>query len=194
LASSDRQAQLARVHAQILCCEACGLCRAVTHYVPGEGPADAAIVFVGEAPGAEEDRQGRPFVGASGSLLTRLLAVAGLDRKDVFITSVIKCRPPGNREPTAAELAACRVHLKAQLEVIRPRVVCTLGRIAAQALIDRSLSISREHGRPRRIGEALYVPLYHPAAALHQQRLGATLEADMAGLREVLATELGRRR
>jgi len=193
LGFSERQAELARVHAEIVRCDACGLCGSATHHVPGEGPADAAIMFVGEAPGAEEDRQGRPFVGASGTLLTELLGLAGLDREDVFITSVIKCRPPGNREPTAAELVACRVHLDAQMAVIQPKVVCTLGRIAAQALIDRSLAISKEHGRPRRIGGVLYVPLYHPAAALHQQRLRATLETDMVRLREILAAELGRR-
>ena len=188
---SDRQEELARVHAEILRCDACGLCRSAAHHVPGEGPADAAIMFVGEAPGAEEDRQGRPFVGASGALLIGLLALAGLDRKEVFITSVIKCRPPGNREPTGVELAACRAHLDAQVAVIRPKVVCTLGRIAAQALLGRPLSISKEHGRSRRIGEVLYMPLYHPAAALHQPRLRATLEADMVRLGEILATELG---
>ncbi len=111
MASSDRQAELDRVHERIRQCNDCGLCTNITNYVPGEGPADAQIMLVGEAPGAQEDKQGRPFVGPSGSLLTRLLHSIGIDRKDVFITSVVKCRPPGNRAPTASELAACRQHL-----------------------------------------------------------------------------------
>jgi len=193
LAFSDPQAHLERIHAAIRDCRRCGLCHAATHHVPGEGPGDAPVVFVGEAPGAEEDRLGRPFVGASGNLLTRLLALAGVSREDVFITSVIKCRPPANREPTAAEVAACLEHLQAQLAIIRPRVICPLGRVAAQALLGQPVSISREHGRPRRVGDLLYVPLYHPAAALHQQQLRATLEADMARLKEILTRELGER-
>lgn len=190
MASSDRQAELERVHAKIRRCNNCGLCQAALHYVPGEGPADAQVVFVGEAPGAEEDRQGRPFVGPSGSLLSDLLALAGLRREEVFITSVLKCRPPGNRDPVSAELEACREHLDAQLAVIQPKVVCTLGRISAGALLGTPFSITREHGRPRRIGGRLYVPLYHPAAALHQQRLAPVLEADMRKLRDLLAKEL----
>ncbi len=179
MASSEQQAALDAVHESIRRCNNCGLCEAALHHVVGEGPADAEIMFVGEAPGAMEDKLGRPFVGPSGQFLTRLLAMAGVDRKDVFITSVVKCRPPNNREPTPSELAACREHLEAQLAVIQPKVVCTLGRIAAQTLIDKTFSITREHGQPRRIGEILYVPLYHPAAALHQQRLLEVLEADM---------------
>lgn len=190
MASSDRQAELDRVHERIRHCNDCGLCDNITNYVPGEGPADADIMLVGEAPGAQEDKQGRPFVGPSGNLLTRLLRSIGIDRKDVFITSVVKCRPPGNRGPTAAELAACRQHLDAQIAVIQPRVVITLGRFSAQTLIDKSFSITREHGIPRRIGGILYVPLYHPAAALHRQDLLPVLEEDMQRLREILEAEL----
>ena len=190
MASSDKQAELARVHNAIQHCNACGLGRSATHRVPGEGPADAAIMCIGEAPGAEEDRQGRPFVGASGQVLTRLLGRAGVDRGEVFITSVVKCRPPGNREPTPAEMAACMEHTRAQIAVIRPKVICPLGRIAAQALLDRSLSITREHGRARRVDGILYVPLYHPAAALHQQQLLTVLEAAMLRLKAILAEEL----
>jgi uracil-DNA glycosylase family 4 len=190
LASSDRQAELNRVHERIRQCNDCGLCANITNYVPGEGPADAEIMLVGEAPGAQEDRQGRPFVGPSGSLLTRLLRSIGIDRQDVFITSVVKCRPPGNRAPTAPELGACRRHLDAQIAVIQPRVIITLGRFSAQTLIDKSLSITREHGIPRRIGGILYVPLYHPAAALHRQDLAPVLEEDMRRLRRILEAEL----
>ena len=192
MASSDRQAALEQLHEEIRRCHHCGLCDAATHHVPGEGPADASIMFIGEGPGAEEEQQGRPFVGPSGQLLTRLLALAGLDREAVFITSVVKCRPPGNREPTLAELTACLEHTRAQIAILRPKVICTLGRVAAQALLDKSLSITKEHGRPRQVGDILYVPLYHPAAALHQQQLRETIEADMLRLRAVLETKLGK--
>jgi DNA polymerase len=193
LALSEKAAALERLHEQIRQCHDCGLCATVTHYVVGEGPADAEVMLVGEAPGAEEDAQGRPFVGRSGQLLTRLLADIGLPRDDMFITSVVKCRPPGNRDPLPRELAACRQHLVDQIHIIQPKVVGTLGRFAAHALIDRQLSISRGHGRPRRIDGILYLPLYHPAAALHQQRLMGALEADMRRLRGILETELTRR-
>ena len=191
MVSSDRQVALEGVHDAIRRCRDCGLCQPGQRYVPGEGPAEAQVVFIGEAPGAEEDRQGRPFVGASGQVLTRLLAQAGLDRAAVFITSVVKCRPPDNRAPTATEIAVCQHHLDAQLAVLQPRVICPLGRIAAQARLGKGFSISREHAVPRRLGEVLYVPLYHPAAALHQARLLPTLEADMSRLRAILAEELG---
>lgn len=148
-------------------------------------------MFVGEAPGAEEDQQGRPFVGAAGRVLTQLLASIGLDRRRVFITNVVKCRPPGNRDPLPEEIAECNDYLLAQIALITPRVVCTLGRFAGQTLVDAKLSISREHGKPRRVSGILYIPLYHPAAALHQQRLIDALEDDMAKVRVVLDQELG---
>ncbi len=192
MAFSDRQEALEKLHAAIRRCNNCGLCASATHHVVGEGPADAALMLVGEAPGAQEDKQGRPFVGPSGHLLTRLLERAGVDRKDVFITSVVKCRPPGNRDPLQAELAACAEHLRDQLAIIRPKVICTLGRFAAQTLIDKKLSITREHGQPRRIEGTLFIPLYHPAAALHQQQLLPALEEDMTRLRGILNGEFGR--
>jgi DNA polymerase len=147
-------------------------------------------MFVGEGPGGEEDLQGRPFVGAAGRLLTQLLKQSGLGRRQVFITNVVKCRPPGNRDPLPEEIAACNEYLLAQIALIMPKIICTLGRFAGQTLIDRKLSISREHGRPRRISGILHVPLYHPAAALHQARLIDTLEADFRALRTVLGSEL----
>jgi len=148
-------------------------------------------MFVGEAPGGDEDQQGRPFVGAAGRLLTHLLKSIGLDRREVFITNVIKCRPPGNRDPGPEEITACNEYLLTQIALITPKVLCPLGRFAGQTLIDRNLSISREHGKPRRISGILYLPLYHPAAALHQARLIDSLEADMRQLSRVLAQELG---
>jgi uracil-DNA glycosylase family 4 len=191
LGSSDTAEALEEVHAEIRRCRRCPLSRTRTKTVPGEGAPDASIVFVGEAPGGDEDRQGRPFVGAAGRLLTHLIETIGLDRRAVFITNVVKCRPPGNRDPSPDEIDACNDHLLAQIALITPKVICTLGRFAGQTLIDNSLSISRQHGKPRRISGILYVPLYHPAAALHQARLIDSLEADMRRLRDILAQELG---
>jgi DNA polymerase len=148
-------------------------------------------MFVGEGPGGEEDAQGRPFVGAAGRLLTNLLRTIDVDRREVFITNVVKCRPPGNRDPLPEEIEACNEYLLTQIALIKPKIICTLGRFAGQTLIDKGLGISREHGKARRISGILYVPLYHPAAALHQQGLSGALEADFRGLRAILDKELG---
>ena len=191
MGSSDTAEALEEVHSEIRRCRRCPLSRTRTKAVPGEGAPDASIMFVGEAPGGDEDQQGRPFVGAAGRLLTHLLKTIDLDRPAVFITNVVKCRPPGNRDPSPEEIDACNDHLLAQIALITPKVICTLGRFAAQTLIDKSLSISRQHGKPRRLSGILYVPLYHPAAALHQARLTDSLEADMRRLRDILAQELG---
>jgi len=191
LASSDLEAALAEVGEEIRRCRRCELSRARTRAVPGEGRADAQIMFVGEGPGGEEDAQGRPFVGAAGRLLTNLLRTIGVDRREVFITNVVKCRPPGNRDPLPEEIEACNEYLLTQIALIKPKIICTLGRFAGQTLIAKGLGISREHGKARRISGILYVPLYHPAAALHQQGLIDALEADFRGLRAILDKELG---
>lgn len=167
-------------------CTRCALCRGRRNAVPGEGPADARIIFVGEGPGEQEDAQGRPFVGAAGQFLNELLSEAGIDRRDVFITNIVKCRPPGNRDPRPDEVEACSDWLMGQIAVINPRVVCTLGRPALHTLIDPNAAIGREHGKPREITGMLFVPLYHPAAALHQQSLRPTLLEDMRRLRAIL--------
>ncbi|HUU54616.1 MAG TPA: uracil-DNA glycosylase [Armatimonadota bacterium] len=190
MASSDAEDALAQVHAQIRACRLCPLSHSRTRTVPGEGAANAHTMFVGEAPGFDEDRQGRPFVGAAGRLLTEQLAKIGIQRKSVFITNVVKCRPPGNRDPEPAEIEACRDHLLSQIALINPKVICTLGRFAAHALIDPKLSISRQHGTPRRLSGILYLPLYHPAAALHQARLIDALESDFRQLRALLDQEI----
>ena len=188
---SDTASALGQVSAQIRSCRRCALGRTRKTAVPGEGSAAAQVMFVGEAPGAEEDQQGRPFVGAAGRVLTQLLRSIDLDRRRVFITNVVKCRPLGNRDPSPEEIAECNEYLLTQIALITPRVICTLGRFAGQTLVDKSLSISRDHGKPRRASGILYVPLYHPAAALHQQRLIDALEDDMQKLRVVLDQELG---
>jgi len=147
-------------------------------------------MFIGEGPGEQEDLQGRPFVGAAGQLLTELLAEAGLERSQVFITNIVKCRPPGNRDPQPEEVAACRPFLDGQIAVINPRVICTLGRPALHTLVDSSASITREHGKPREVDGVICVPLYHPAAALHRQDLRPALIEDMRRLRSFLAASL----
>ena len=189
MASSDTEAALEDVHAQIRRCRLCGLCRTRTKAVPGEGSPDSDVMFVGEGPGGEEDQQGRPFVGAAGRLLTNLLRGIGIDRRDVFITNLVKCRPPGNRDPLPEEIATCNDYLMTQIALLTPKVICTLGRFAGQALIDAQLAISRQHGKPRRISGILYVPIYHPAAVLHQAGLIDALEADMRALRDALDAE-----
>jgi len=190
LGSSDSLDPLEELHAQIRRCRRCSLSGVRTKAVPGEGASDASVMFVGEAPGGDEDKQGRPFVGPAGRLLTNLLKGIGLGRPQVFITNIVKCRPPRNRDPNADEIAACNEYLLTQIAIITPKVICTLGRFAGQTLIDKNLSITREHGRPRRISGILYVPLYHPAAALHQANLIDAIEADMRRLGEILAEEL----
>jgi len=184
--AAQSEEMLREIAAEIRGCTRCPLHRGRTLAVPGEGPADADIMFVGEGPGFQEDQQGRPFVGPAGSLLNELLQQAGLRRERVFIANLVKCRPPGNREPTPDEVLACRDYLNAQIALINPSVICTLGRPALQTLVDPQASISREHGVPRQVDGILFFPLYHPAAALHRQDLRPTLVADMRKLRFML--------
>ena len=165
----------------------CGfaICEQATHLVPGEGPPDARVVVVGEAPGASEDKAGRPFVGAAGRFLDRLLADAGLDRGDVFITNVVKARPPGNRDPKADEVRHHLPWLLAQLELIRPELLVTLGRHALNRFAPEA-KISEVHGTlVEHDGRTLF-PLFHPAAALHNPGLRETLQADARALGETL--------
>ncbi|HXN78684.1 MAG TPA: uracil-DNA glycosylase [Candidatus Dormibacteraeota bacterium] len=159
-------------------CTKCGLHATRTQAVPGTGPCPADIMIVGEAPGFNEDRQGEPFVGAAGKLLDTLLARIGLSRADVFITNVLKCRPPMNRDPMPNEAESCSPYLKRQLELVRPKVVLILGRHALERLMPGQGSITRVHGTLVKRGGVAYVPLYHPAAALHNGALVADLEHD----------------
>ena len=167
-------------------CTACELCRTRTHAVPGEGNSDARIMLIGEGPGFNEDKQGRPFVGNAGTFLNELLDKAGLKREDVFITNVVKCRPPGNRDPMPDEITACSGYLDHQIELIDPDVIVTLGRFSMQRWF-KNERISKIHGEPRAEGKRLIVPMYHPAAALHQAALRSTIEDDFARLPKILA-------
>lgn len=150
------------------------------------GPCPANVMIVGEAPGFNEDRQGEPFVGAAGKLLDTLLARIQLSRSDVYITNVLKCRPPMNRDPMPDEVEACSPYLKEQLALVRPKVVLILGRHALERLMPGQGSISRIHGSLIRRGEIAYVPLYHPAAALHNGALVSDLERDFDALKRYL--------
>lgn len=143
-------------------------------------------MFIGEGPGFHEDRLGRPFVGAAGNFLEELLGSIGLSREDVYIANIVKCRPPGNRDPQPAEIDACRPYMDSQIELIRPRVIVTLGRFSMQRYFPGA-SISRIHGRPKRVGSMIYYPMFHPAAALHQPRWRPLVEEDILKIPDLLA-------
>lgn len=157
--------------------------------MPGTGPVSAVLMAVGEAPGESEDREGKPFVGAAGRLLTQLLAEIGLSRGDIFITNVLKSRPPGNRDPLPEEVAACAPYLDAQIELIQPRVILMLGRHALQRLLPGAPGISRSHGTVVRQGSRTYMPCYHPAAALYNGSLLEVLRQDFQNLKAHLDKE-----
>lgn len=190
LESVDKRRDLSLIAKKVMGCKDCALCQSRTNAVPGEGSPDAAIMFVGEGPGFYEDQQGRPFVGASGKFLDDLLRSIGLDRRTAFITNVVKCRPPQNRDPQPDEIAACAKHLDAQIAAIQPKVIVTLGRHSMQRYFPGE-SIGRLHGQPRRCGDLIVVPMYHPAAALHQGNLRKVIEADFARLPDFLARTIG---
>jgi uracil-DNA glycosylase family 4 len=151
--------------------------------VPGAGDPQAQIMIVGEGPGQNEDQQGLPFVGAAGQLLNQLLTSVGINRDDVYITNIIKCRPPANRDPLPEEVTSCSAYLDRQVELIRPAVILLLGRHAVQRLLPGASGISRIHGQLVERGDRAYVPLYHPAAALYNGFLVDTLKADFARVR-----------
>jgi uracil-DNA glycosylase len=190
--AADRREALKAVYEQARGCRNCPQLAATrTTVVFGAGNADADLMFVGEAPGANEDRQGLPFVGSAGKLLEKLLAEIGLERMDVFICNVLKCRPPGNRDPHPAEIEACQDYLWRQIDLIEPRVLCTLGNFATKLLRGDPTGITRLHGRAdvRVIGPRavrLY-PLYHPAAALYTPSMLDTLRGDFAGIPDLLS-------
>jgi uracil-DNA glycosylase family 4 len=175
------QMTIEQLEAAIRACTLCALHKGRTQAVPGEGPVNADIMFIGEGPGFHEDRQGRPFVGAAGQFLEELLASINLTREQVYIANVVKCRPPGNRDPLPDELSACAPYLDRQIELIRPKVIVTLGRFS-MARFFPGASISKIHGQPKRVGNVLVVPMFHPAAALHQPKWRPVVEADFRKL------------
>jgi len=172
---------------QILVCPKCqALVDNRTKVVPGEGVENANIMFIGEAPGRHEDQQGRPFVGPAGQFLNELIASISLRRDQVYITNVIKCRPPGNRDPLPFEIQTCRYWLDRQIELIQPKMIVTLGRYS-MAMFFPGKSISKIHGTAQKRGNTIYYAMYHPAAALHQQSLRRTIEEDMLKIPLLLA-------
>jgi len=177
---------LTELYEEIADCQRCILSQARKNAVPGEGPEDADIVFIGEGPGFHEDQQGRPFVGAAGQFLDELLESIGLRREDVYICNVIKCRPPGNRDPLPEEVEACQPHLDRQIEIIAPRMIVTLGRFSMERYFPGA-KISQIHGQARKLQGIIYYPMYHPAAALHQPRWRPVVEEDMSRIPQLLA-------
>ena len=171
---------------EVRTCPKCELARTRTNAVPGAGNPNARVMLVGEGPGWHEDQQGLPFVGNAGKFLNELLGKAGLEREDVFITNVVKCRPPGNRDPLPDEIAACAPYLDRQIAQIDPDVIVTLGRFSMSKWFPGE-RISRIHGQPKKDGRRLIVPMYHPAAALHQASLRGAIEDDFAKLPKILA-------
>lgn len=179
--------ELARMGAEAEACRACALGGVRTQAVFGVGDPQADLVFVGEAPGFHEDKQGEPFVGAAGQLLTRLIETKlGLRRSDVYICNVLKCRPPGNRDPLPAEVEACRPFLERQLDVIRPRVVVALGNFAAKLLLDTQTGITRLRGKRFPFHGALLIPTFHPAAALRGGSAAGGIAEDFDEIRRAL--------
>jgi len=184
--------ELTELYKEITVCQRCELAKGRTKTVPGEGPENAEIMFIGEAPGFHEDRQGRPFVGAAGKFLDELLASIGLTRDDVYICNVIKCRPPSNRDPQPDEMAACKSFLDKQIELVRPKLIVTLGRFSMARYFPNT-KITHIHGQPKRIGNRIYYPMFHPAAALHQPKWRSVVKEDMLKIPQILkeAAQLG---
>jgi DNA polymerase len=179
---------LAEIADEVKSCTRCELFRAATHGVPGEGDPEARVMFIGEGPGWHEDQQGKPFVGNSGKFLSELIEKAGLTRDEVFITNIVKHRPPSNRDPLPDEITACAVYLERQIDAIDPDVIVTLGRHSMNRYFPGE-RISRIHGQPKRVGTRLVVPMYHPAAALHNGSLKSTIEEDFGKLPKFLAEQ-----
>jgi DNA polymerase len=192
--AEQRRAELVDLYKEVSSCTKCPLSETRNKTVFGAGNADADLMFVGEAPGAEEDRQGLPFVGRAGQLLNQLLEEIGLSREDVFIANVLKSRPPGNRDPQPLEIEACRPYLFEQVRLIEPRVVCTLGNFATKLLSGSPVGITKVRGEPQvhELGgrTVFLLPLFHPAAALRTPAVKETLRGDFERLPELLATPL----
>jgi DNA polymerase len=193
-ANTSKKARFEELTREVKSCEKCGLCSGAKNKVMGEGDLDSRVVFVGEAPGRKEDETGRPFVGPAGKLLDRLLAGANLSRDKIFITNVVRCRPPGNRRPMTDEVEICSGHLERLLEIIEPNIIAPMGNSAIGYVFERfgveKSVIGGVHGNAVRVkaiwGDAAVFPLYHPAAAIYNRRLLTELEKDMVELSRLL--------
>ena len=180
---------LAELQEELGVCQRCPLSQSRNQLVFGSGNPEADLMFVGEAPGRAEDAQGLPFVGPAGHLLDDLLASIGLDRKDVYITNVVKCRPPGNRDPLPLEVETCNPFLAGQIELIKPKIICELGRIAAGIMMGREIKITRIHGQKFLGRGYLNVPVFHPAAALRAPATADLLRQDFVNLKSYLEAD-----
>jgi DNA polymerase len=176
---------LALIAKEVSSCQKCALYHSRKLSVPGEGPVNSEIMFIGEGPGFHENEQGRPFVGAAGTFLNELLAEAGLKRSEVWIGNVVKCRPPGNRDPLPEELAACNGYLERQMTVINPKIIITLGRYSMGKFMPGA-KISQVHGQMRRMDGRFVIAMFHPAAALHQAALKPAILKDFSQLPNLL--------
>ncbi len=191
----EKERMMEAVLSEIASCDRCGLCHTCTNHVPGEGDLDSPVVFIGEAPGRREDQLGRPFVGSAGKLLDGLLGHVGLGREEVYITNVVKCRPPGNRRPSSKEIRACTPHLREQLGIIKPQVLAAMGNSATGYLLKsyglEGGSIGEVHGKSFAVkapwGGVTIFPLYHPAAALYNRGLEEEMREDFGALKRLLA-------
>lgn len=188
--AAQRRERLVEVYREASICTKCPLARTRTKVVFGAGDADADLMFIGEAPGAEEDRRGLPFVGRAGGLLNELLGGIGLTREDVFITNVLRCRPPGNRDPQPIEIESCKPYLHRQVELIEPKVIATLGNFATKLITRNQTGITRVRGTPQvhTLGERTVhvLPILHPAAVLRNPNMRPTMEGDFRMLRELI--------
>lgn len=173
------------MNVEILNCNRCRLHETRTNAVPGEGPMDADLMFVGEGPGKKEDEFGKPFVGRAGELLNEMLSHAGLSRERVFITNIVKCRPPGNRDPREDEKEICSDYLSRQIGIIKPRAICTLGNHATSHFLGVG-EMGKRHGRAFQVEQMTVIPLYHPAAALYNPKLKGVMKEDFLSLRKKL--------
>jgi DNA polymerase len=178
---------IAKLNREVMVCTKCDLHNSRRNAVPGEGNINAPILFIGEAPGEQEDLQGRPFVGAAGKLLNQLLNSIGLRREEIYITNIVKCRPPANRPPRTDEVSACSTYLDRQMKLIKSRIVCPMGNVALRSFLGKDVAISTAHGKPIANSENRSIfPLYHPAAVLYTAKLRKVLEDDFQKLSKML--------
>ena len=182
---------LEEIAAQVQVCRKCPLCEGRTNVVFGDGNPQARVLIIGEAPGKNEDLQGKPFVGAAGQYLNQLLEIAGLAREDVFIANVLKCRPPSNRDPRPEEIQACADYLREQTRTINPEYIVTLGNFATKFILKTEVGITQMHGRLQQTGKFKVFPIFHPAAAMYDSKKRFDLENDFATLGQLLTGEIG---
>ncbi len=185
----DKREKLKEFYLEIKDCRKCGLCNYRTKFVFGSGSAYAEVMFVGEAPGKNEDLQGLPFVGQAGKLLDELLAFIGFDRSGVFIANVLKCRPPGNRDPLIEEINTCKDHLMEQIKIIDPKIICTLGKFSTQLLLNTDKGINSLRGKVYKINNRLIMPINHPAAALYMPSKMEILKQDFQRIRKLIDSD-----